>query len=189
MKVCVWKTGHEIADTVARAIGGNIYDTKDCNQNIIDAYDIHVGYGILRGMADVFARAAKANKPYFNLDRGYINPGHFDGKYRISLNGTQQVGSWPDPIPHSMPLQPWRGFDENKPILVCPPTDVVAEFFNVYGWRCVDGVVRRKGNPNPINFQDYNYVCTFNSSVGWQAIAAGIPCISDTTFSMVGSFF
>lgn len=197
MKIAVWHTSHEIADTVADAIHEGLnadirYTSSRSDIQSIALYDAHVAYGVLRGCDVVFKDAARCRIPYFHLDRGYTNPGHFYGNYRISLNGTQQVRFWPDPIAHTIPLQPWRGFDENKPVLVCPPTGVVAEFFGIAGklWPYPSkSVLRHKGDQSKINFQDYNYVHTFNSSLGWQAIASGIPCVSDPTFSMVGSFF
>jgi hypothetical protein len=189
VKIIIWKTNHEIADTVADAIkegidGGSVRYT---HQGFEDA-DVHIGYGILRGMDDIFKQA----RNYIHLDRGYIHPAHYSGNYRISLNGTQQVDFWPEPSVCTVPLAPWRGFDHTKPVLVCPLTEAVSEFFGVDWW--VDAgaerhVWRHKGDPTPLNFSDYNYVLTFNSSVGWQALAAGIPCVSDPTYSMVGSFF
>lgn len=184
MKVCVWKTGHEIADTVAKAIDAEV---RTIGEPLGDA-DVHIAYGILRGTADVFRKAPV----WFHVDRGYTNPGHFDGNYRVSLRGTQQTGFWPEPVKHDVKLLPWRGFDHSKPVLVCPPTDAVRDFFSLQEWTHTNVkhyVVRKKGDQNPLNFNDYNYVLTFNSSVGWQAIAAGIPCVSDTTHSIIGTFF
>lgn len=192
MKICVWKTGHEIADTVAEAVfeglphGADIRPTSEADR--AGDYDLNIGYGILRGMESVFRRS----RNYIHLDRGYTNPGHYSGNYRVSRNGTQQVGFWPDPVPHDVELKKWRGFDHTKPVLVCPPTEVVDAFFQLGAWTehwPDNRVIRHKGDTTPINFHDYNYVLTFNSGVGWQAIAAGIPCVSDSTYSMVGSFF
>src|SRR4051812_36204771 len=101
MKICVWKTGHEIADTVADALAeglnGICFSTdskKDCD---FSAFDAHVAYGILRGNAEVFRGCDKAGVPWFNVDRGYLNPSHYDGYYRISYRGTQ--ASWHEGIP------------------------------------------------------------------------------------------
>jgi len=173
----VHKTGHSIADTVADAVMAGLPDVD---------IDLDIVYGILRH--SVF----DTSKCWVHIDKGFYDAGHFEGKYRVSLMGTQQIGFWPEPIPHTMPLQPWRGFDPSKPVLVCPPTDAVAQFFGLAGtvWPYPpNSVLRHKGDPSKINFQDYNYVLTFNSSVGWQGIAAGIPCVSDPRFSMVGSYF
>lgn len=220
MKICVWKTGHIIADTVAEAIAYGffplrseenkaVYDWHTDNASFADSYDLNIGYGILRNMDKVM----QCGKPFIHLDRGYWKPGHYEGYYRISCMGTQQTD-----LTHIKPdyerleqlqleIKPWRGFDNSKPVLVIPPTEHVIRFFGMSGindWEInipthqlrkigdhheLDLVIREKGDPTPINFDDYNYVLTFNSSVGWQALAAGIPCVSDATHSIVGSYY
>lgn len=197
-RVAVYKTGHEIADTVANAImvgldNASLHDTS----SIVDS-DCSIAYGILRGAEDVFRRS----KLWFNLDRGYFHPSHYDGYYRISLQGTQQTRFWPDSDDSrlnalGLDIKPWRGLDFSKPVLVCPPTDQVVKFFGLRKDKWLisviahhpNYVIRQKGDQSPINFQDYNYVHTFNSSVGWQALMAGIPCVSDPTHSMAASWF
>jgi hypothetical protein len=179
--VKVLRTGHPIADTVANALRG-------CPD-----FDGVIGYGILRGNDAELKKA----KHYFELDRGYFKPSHYDGYYRISHRGTQQTVNWLQPDYErlnalNLPIRPWRGLDPSKPVLVCPPTDDVAAFFGIKPWPTPFDrgyVIRKKGDPSSINFQDYNYVLTFNSSVGWQALMAGIPCVSDATHSIVGSYF
>lgn len=196
MTIAIWKTGHTIADTVAEALAegldANIHDRRYSDINTCSSNSVHMCYGILRGAADVFAKT----KVWFNVDRGYFYPGHYEGYYRISYRGTQ--AKWHDDIPrkpYEGKLEPWRGFDHSKPVLVCPPTDHVREFFNYTGlafetdYADDNYVVRRKGDTSPINFLDYNYVITFNSSMGWKALQAGIPCISDPEHSIIGSYY
>lgn len=226
MQIAVWKTGHEIADTVAHALAegfnADIHETKNITDETIRRYDAHIAYGILRGTADMFAACDRANVPWFCVDKGYFRPGHYDGSYRISCRGTQPVydSHYPLTRQYTGELKPWRGLDPGKPVLVCPPTEHVMKFFGVteYEWSDfsrppisayetiairqngetvlqIDGrpeknvVIRHKGDPAPINFHDYNYVLTFNSSVGWQALINGIPCLSDTQHSVVGSYY
>lgn len=181
MRVAVWRTGHEIADTVAEAL--EPYADKG----------IAIGYGILRGMAEHL----RGYDAWFEVDRGYFKPRHYDGYYRISLRGTQQTKVWPEPnyerlAALKLDVKPWRGLAPHLPVLICPPTPHVQEFFNI-GNRMVEmpqnATLRKKGDTSPINFSDYNYVMTFNSSVGWQALQAGIPCVSDPIHSMVGNWF
>lgn len=212
-RISVWRTGHEIADTVARMVRESLrcdsFDTclvsnkehyERLTPTLIPEYGVHIGYGILRGCDEVFRECDKQNKPWFNIDRGYWKPGHYDGYYRISLRGTQQTnltGLKPDYERWQqlgVQMQPWRGFDYSKETLICPPTEHVERFFGIdwlkdaEPWLRRNGFcIRSKGDPTPINFNDYNYVLTFNSSVGWQALAAGIPCVSDPTHSIVGS--
>jgi len=220
MRVCVWKTGHEIADTVAQEImrsqSGAAHSYRDLRHTeCVDVrdHDTHIAYGILRGTADVFRECERLGKPYIHLDRGYFHPGHYDGYYRVSLRGTQQTGHWLEPdyerlAKLALDIKPWRGFDHSKPVLVCPPTREVSDFFypgehgerytwekHNFEWHIQERhkgpgyVWRPKGTATPINFDDYSHVLTFNSSVGWQALAAGIPCVSDPKHSIVGAWF
>ena len=227
MTIAVWKTGHEIADTVADVLArGVCYDqgraetwtsNEDSERNEhlnywrngrpVDIEDTHIGYGILRGMKEVFEIANQRNEKWFNVDRGYFKPGHFDGYYRISYKGTQQTANLDTLEPDyerfdklGIELKPWRGFARNKPVLIIPPTEYVQNFFCLekdqnkwftslqYG-PCSNGVIRTKIDNSPIIYDDYSHVVTFNSSVGWQALAEGIPCVSDPTHSIVGKWF
>lgn len=228
MKIAVWRTGHPIADTVAEAIlvwlrttPHGIYDNHtsclikengQLSQSIENA-DIHIGYGILRGMDKVFHECQKRNKPFILLDRGYWKPGHYDGYYRISLNGTQQTFGFdklkPDYVRWgALGLDICDGFDYRGPfqrsdtqrmtVLVCPQTEHVRNFFRkafVYKRTDVDlwGLerIRKKDGQNiPLDFELSRTlkVITFNSSVGWEALRQGIPVISDPEHSIVGAF-
>ena len=196
MKIAVWKTGHEIADTVADALAegfnASVYDTACPGQE-----EYNIGYGILRNMDQVF----RHSKHWFNVDRGYFGPGHFDGYYRISYKGTQAKYDPEFPITKEFvgELAPIRAYDKLKPILVCPPTDAVRKFFNIADdalslitTKCPSGcdvIVREKGAVYPINWDDCSAVVTFNSSVGWEALRRGIPCLSDPLHSVVGSYY
>lgn len=169
----IHKTGHEIADTVADAFNG--YEG-----------DADLVYGILRH--NVF----QSSNSWFNVDRGYFNPGHFDGYYRISYKGTQ--AKWHDDIPKAdvdIELEDWNEVD--GVILVCPPTPEVANFFGItfstFFRPIPEHKVRYKGDNNPIDWGNIKGVVTFNSSIGWQALQRGIPCISDTEHSIVGSYY
>lgn len=213
MKAFIWFTGHEIADAVARAVMdglmpynalwgvGKADQAAQAEDRVFESADVHVGYGILRGMDQVFKRAKRAGIPWVNIDRGYFRAHHYEGYYRLSLNGTQQTIGVQSMAPNysrlrrlSINLEPWRGFDPSKPILYCPATQAVANFFDHRGFKIDQksldrsGLVTRiKGDAAPLDFRDYNYVHTVNSSVGWQAIQAGIPCVSDPICSIVGA--
>lgn len=212
MKVAVWRTGHEIADTVADAVFTGLQNAEMCQvppSKYLQAIgDINIGYGILREIDAIFCKSQQENKPWFNIDRGYINPHHYGGYYRVSLRGTQQTIGLDKLQPDydrltalGVEFKPWRGFDESKPMLIIPPTDYVKGFFEIdknerewlrdspYGPNNRNALIRTKKDTSVINFDDYSYVHTFNSSVGWQAIAAGIPCISDPTHSFVGAYY
>lgn len=177
----IWKTGHQIADTVAEAFARGNYK-----------FDADLVYGILRH--NVFDTA----EHWLEVDNGYFNPGHFGGNYRISYKGTQ--AKWHEGIPQKdigfeleawKPRVHWTG--KEKKVLICPPTNEVKKFFDLKEWQvdCTDLIVeiREKGAATAIDWENIGGVITFNSSVGWEALRRGIPCISDTEHSIVGSYY
>lgn len=182
LKICVGRTGHEIADKVAQSLVKGFGHYSDGN--------VFIGYGILRGMAESFRKY----EHFFELDRGYFHPGHYDGCYRISYKGTQAKYDQAFDAPeYDIGLEPIRKYDKSKPVLVCPPTDAVCHFFGFKWWNPEKIeqklLIRQKGDQSPIPWDDISAVLTFNSSVGWQAIQRGIPCLSDTANSVVGSYY
>ena len=203
MRIAVWKTGHAIADTVAEALSEGLdAEINHVYQNASDPHwhvwqetnaNVHIAYGILRGTERVF----KNTDHWFHVDRGYTNPGHYEGNYRISYKGTQ--AKWHEGIPRKPwggRLEPMRRYDASKPILFCPPTDAVEEFFGLQDWYLENipigaFIKRQKGETRPLeeDLDRCRAVITFNSSVGWEAIRRGIPCLSDVNHSLVGSFY
>lgn len=222
MKLAVWKTGHPIADTVADAfssygdidfidnadkiITGNArnisYPASEVPRVIAELYNqygTNICYGILRGASNVFA----ANS-WFNVDRGYFNPNHFDGYYRISYKGTQ--AKWHHGIPQKdieFRLEDWRS-GELGSILIVPPTQHVIDFFGLphqNDWIAQESNkifnagyrgnmwVKHKDDNRKIDWNYVKGVITFNSSIGWQALQRGIPVISDPEHSIIGSFY
>lgn len=215
MKVAIWKTGHEIADTVAAAFyasvdnrfnslvphcgfGGDPLHYTDINIALVN--DVHIAYGILRASGKLFKDCENLGKAWFEIDRGYFSPGHFDGYYRISYKGTQcQFNelrkSW-----HGE-LKPFRF--SGRSVMIVPPTQHVADFFSIdlmawidwasnealsNGYSCF---VRTKGDTIFLDDQlkECKAVITFNSSIGWKALQMGIPVLSDATHSTVGSHY
>lgn len=188
----ILRTGHIIADTVASALEEGLYGYNPTIGS--------VGYGILRGTAQSFRGCDKDKIPWFNIDRGYFKPGHYDGYYRVSMCGTQQTNlrnfepdyarlealgiSFPKPC----------SINSNPHTLIVPPTDAVSAFFNIkwktpiYNDSAV--IVREKGCLRPLQ-EDLNNclrVVTFNSSIGWEALRQGIPVYSDPDHSIVGAY-
>lgn len=213
MKIAVWKTGHQIADTVAdalaRGINGHEVEVfqadNGCMERLAQDSAFGMGYGILRGMDEVIRKYEEQGKSFFHIDRGYINPGHFDGNYRISHKGTQAIYDEDFPVKGRtvQPIhpEPFKPYDKSKPVLICPPTEPVCQFFGIdkKTWelettlelykRQQTAKWREKGDSSPIPWDDISMVITFNSSVGWEAVRRGIPCLSDVNHSTVGSFY
>ena len=210
MKIAVWRTGHEIADTVADAVKEGIPNAEMCYippSQINAVGDVNIGYGILRGMDKVFRECERQGKPWINIDRGYFQPGHYDGHYRISLCGTQQTLGLDQLEPDYKRLgnlgikfqDPYR-INAQAHTLIVPPTDYVCDFFKVDKEKSLLGlldmkavydrpyIIRHKGDKTPLGQHLTNClrVVTFNSSVGWEALRRGIPVYSDPNCSIVG---
>lgn len=205
MKIAVWGTKHEIAKTVADAVLEGFETIKvpvdiflDTDEVFYDA-DVHIGYGILRGMDGIFREAQKRGQKFFLIDRGYWKPGHYDGYYRISLNGTQQTTGLDKLEPDyerwdKLGLEILPAIERSGEILVCPQTEAVGKFTGEWIKEGLEfgqhPIVRLKGSQ--VSLQDdldkCRKVVTFNSSVGWEALRQGIPCESDSCFSFVGAY-
>lgn len=193
MSIAIWKTGHEIADRVAESLAKGIYDSEllhiPKDNDRFSEYAASIAYGILRGTSEIF----KVSDRWFNVDRGYFSPSHYDGYYRISYRGTQAKYDADYAVPECQwGLESIRKYDHGKPVLVCPPTDAVCAFFGFDGCGInlpENKMIRKKGDTSPIPWDDISAVVTFNSSVGWQAVMKGIPCLSDTTHSVIGSYY
>lgn len=213
MKICIWRTGHEIADTVAFAAHAGlknaiIIPADELADKHIQHFDLHIGYGILRGMEEVFRECERQAKPWFEIDKGYWRPGHYDGYYRVSLRGTQQTSGWPELDWERwenliLDTRPLRHRMEGPPLfypLVCPPTDYVEHFFGMKKWEWLQKTgwdektdwvqIRHKsaGWDLEDDMQRASRVITFNSSVGWEALRRGISVESDPKHSIVGAW-
>lgn len=213
MRIAVWKTGHEIADTVADAVAAGIPGAEVWHTGFIKSdpfsfikllrrYDAHIGYGIKRGMDKVFRECDRQGLPWFNIDRGYFNPNHYDGYYRVSLCGTQQTIGL-DKLESDGERFEALGIEIGQCqyykdyVLVIPPTDLVKEFFRLKDWglpdsfQCQRGIIwRNKDDKIPLasHLGMCGRVLTFNSSVGWEALRLGIPVGSDEVHSIVGAW-
>ena len=206
MRVTIWVTEHEFSQRIASSLklgfkdDGIVATPIHFSDESIHATDVHIGYGILRGMDAVYRRIETANKHWFNIDLGYFGAGHFDGQYRIAYKSTQNKY---DPAIQSdtcPEISPWKTGGEFA--LICPPTESAAGFFNVDETQWLNDAqahakqlgltakIRRKGDPENLDdaFASAGAVITFNSSVGWKALQLGIPTFSDVTHSTLGSW-
>ncbi len=206
MRVTIWVTEHPYAQRIASALkvgfkdDGVIATPIHYTDDNINATDVHIGYGVRRGMDEVYRRIGMAGKYWFNIDLGYFGASHFDGTYRIAYKGTQnkfdastQSGTCPD-------IHPWKIGGEYA--LICPPTESAAEFFGIDEARWLEQAqaqarqlgltvkIRRKDDPEKLDdaFATSGAVITFNSSVGWKALQSGIPAFSDVNHSTLGSW-
>ncbi|NBX73115.1 MAG: hypothetical protein EBZ69_05705 [Alphaproteobacteria bacterium] len=204
----IWVTDHSIALNVGRAVAMRLMDAgwrislhhvRDVSDESILGADYHIGYGILRGTAQVFKQASLLEKPWFNIDRGYFGADHFAGFYRFSLYGTQNHHRFMRD--RSPPLAiTLSDLSARTEALICPPTDDVADFYSIdtIAWHaeaeaeaCRRGLTplwRPKGTARDLadDLARVALVITFNSAVGLQALQLGIPVLSHKKFSALG---
>lgn len=198
MTIYVWHTGHQINETLSQALHAgipqNILKHTEWAENYFDQTNKHiaVGYGILRGTGDIFRHNAEHNVDYYEVDRGYINPQHFDGYYRISKNGMQ--AKYRDIILPSDRLDKLKfkrenWFNPKGKIIICPPSDYIEHYYKLVpdAWenmirKSVETLnrpfkVRNKSDTTPLehDLQDAYCVMTFNSNVAVDATIKGIP--------------
>lgn len=185
----VWVTGHEICDTVGRSLAiGLGKQVKHVSE--YRGEDDNIAYGILRGTADIF----RSSRRWLVADNGYFNPGHYAGYYRISYRGTQPRFVAGIEADHPLRLKPFRNGGR---IMICPPTSAVCQFFDIDPVKWLQDAVKKCDGPyfiknkdgRALDFIDVGKVITFNSSVGWTALAEGIAVDSDPLHSVVGSYY
>ncbi|MDX1922586.1 MAG: hypothetical protein SFW65_05620 [Alphaproteobacteria bacterium] len=206
MLVTIWVTEHPYSQRVGMSLkmgfkdDGLIATPLDISEEKINATDVHIGYGILRGMGDVYRHVEKVGKHWFNIDLGYFDPGHFDGQYRIAYKNTQSLFDAKIQSDKCPEISPWK--NGGSVALICPPTKHTAAFFNLEDASWITHaenhakqlglipIIRRKDATEKLDdaFATAGAVITFNSSVAWKALQLGIPAFSDTRHSTVGSW-
>ncbi len=206
MRVTIWVTNHPFSQRVAMSLklglkdDGVLATSLNYTDDTITATDVHIGYGVRRGMDEVYRRIGDAGRHWFNVDLGYFGASHFDGTYRIAYRGTQNKF---DPLMQSEicpDIHPWKSSGEVA--LICPPTESAAGFFNVNEAQWLEDAqahAAQLGLPAKIRYKGdlekledalavSGAVIAFNSSVAWQALRLGIPAFSNVNHSTLGSW-
>lgn len=197
----IYFTGHEIADRVASSfvkLGYTPYDVRTTQEH---PNQCHVGYGILRGMTDIFRRTQIRKERFIFVDKGFLNPNHYDGYYRLGVNTFQQPYE-----PHAFGTErlekilgkekPFTPMQRGEYILVCPPTDHIAQFYGmgvprIWLQNVLPDIVDNTDRPIKVRFKTDKRpleedlakaycVVTHSSGVSWRAARYGIPAITDS---------
>lgn len=206
----IWRTGHHINEEVTKAIRIGSQKLSPHEPEFLvkdvslrspgDPVNHSIAYGILRGTADVFKDCDAQHKEWWEIDRGYFKPAHFNGYYRISLKRTRAYYS--DEVAGGLPddrfqalnvaIHPWRQ-EAKGYILLCPPTEPVCEFYGVNRNHWIDEFtkqakeasgrlvrIRDKDTTTPLRYDlmECHAVITYNSNVALDALASGVPAIS-----------
>lgn len=205
----IWKTDHPINETVTKALAkGTRFQRKN-----VDRFEQEfrynpkesIGYGILRGMTPIYQFCESNNLDYYNIDKGFLKPSHFNGYYRIGKNGLQptyrDIDLSEDRLKRlKIDMNEWQPKDDGY-ILVCPPTVYMENYYNwahdawlgaVEAWASnfTDRslLVRKKSEADvPLRHQMAKAYCmiTFNSNAGIEALLAGIPVIAQEGASVI----
>lgn len=198
--IYVWHTGHEINEKLSRALHAGIPQSilkhTEWADNYFNSTNKHVavGYGILRGTGDVFKHNEKHNVDYYEVDRGYINPNHYDGYYRISKNGMQAKYrdlDLPSDRLDKLKFKCENWFDPKGRIIVCPPTEYIEDFYGMErGWWVKDieeyltrsersFKTRHKSDAVSLenDLKGASCVITFNSNVAIEATIKSLPVV------------
>lgn len=199
--IYVWHTGHQINEKISHALHAgipqNILKHTEWADNYINSTNkyVAIGYGILRGTGDIFHHNRLCSVDYYEVDRGYINPNHYDGYYRISKNGLQAKYKdidLPNDRLDKLKFERAEWFNSKGKIIICPPSDYIENYYKMVpgAWeanilRSLEGIPRRikvrdKSDTTPLNhdLQDAYCIITFNSNVAVDASIKGIPVVT-----------
>ena len=187
MKPVALYTDHDISQRVCEAWG----DRKHVREGL-DARDPIV-YGVLRGCGEIIRLCEALNRDWWHIDNGYFRPGHFDGYYRVTLNGFQATEPFECPPDRFEKLgtvmEPWRKLGSH--VLIVPPSPGRAVWYGFRGedWvSCTINDIRRstdrkiavktgpKGNMQQA-LENAWCVVTFDSQSATHALREGVPCI------------
>lgn len=196
--IYVWHTGHEINEKISHALHAgipqNILKHTEWAENYYNSPNKYtaVGYGILRGTGDIFKHNEKHGVDFYEVDRGYINPKHFDGYYRISKNGMQAKyvdKDLPSDRLDKLKIERDNWYDPKGRVIVCPPSDFIEHYYEMASGAWLYAMesflksynisykIRDKSDTAPLkhDLQGAKCVMTFNSNVAIDASIKGIP--------------
>ena len=97
-----------------------------------------VMYGILAGSGEVYNWCIKENKDFYFMDHGYFTNAHdYPHWLRITKNAHCQTKMYNKPTDRyekhfKQDIKPWN--KSGSKILVLPPTNAIANFFNATDW-------------------------------------------------------
>lgn len=152
-------------------------------------------YGCLRGLEPTLRQAQKEGRDWYYIDNGYINPGHYDGYYRVTKNAFQIDGSGESNGERLARLKfhvkPWR--INGRHILFCPPSEVWCGIVGIDYKRFIEKTlyeIKRFSSRHVVfrnkiikralelDFLDAWCMVTYSSNAAVEAILAGIPVIT-----------
>ena len=135
----IWRTGHPVNETVTKAVAKGTRFPRKSTERFDNEFLYNpqpsIGYGILRGMNQIYWFCNKHNIDYWNIDRGFFGASHYDGYYRIGKNGIQPTYRELDLDDRRLKkfrieIEPWKS-NKDGYILVCPPTQFMEDYYQM----------------------------------------------------------
>lgn len=195
MRPLPYVTEHPFCRTVIAAVSEGLKRKPEIAASLAWKPEPAIVYGILRGCADIIRKCSYSGLDWWHIDLGYWGRGHFDGYYRLSLNGFQNPPSSHAPAKARTPLpdlQPWK--PGKGPIVLCPPTlaqvtwhplliidpeewvRTVEKYLHTVTDKPI--VVRAKTDMNDPLPDDPWCIVTYASNIAIDALRHGTPSIS-----------
>jgi hypothetical protein len=118
-------------------------------------------YGILAGSGEIYKRCEQEKRDFYFMDHGYFTNAHDIPHWlRITKNAhcqTKLTNTNPDRYEKyfKRELKTWQ--KDGKKILVLPPTNAVAGFFNATGWLDETVKVLKENTDRPIEVREKPY--------------------------------
>lgn len=201
----LWRTEHEINSTIMDALHKGSIQISSTDEGFhykhVHSYSgkptPSVSYGILRGTDKIFKDCLKNKVEWWEIDRGYINPGHFDGYYRMTMNALRAPYKSLE-LPNdrlsrlNVKLENWQ---KGTHVLYAPPTPAIREFYGISS-NFDNLIIRRieQATDRPIKIRNKNLhrsleedlkdchcVVTFNSNLAVDALIRGVPALTFTS--------
>ena len=163
-------------------------------------------YGILAGSGEIYKRCEQEKRDFYFMDHGYFTNAHDKPHWlRITKNAhcqTKLTNTNPDRYEKyfKRELKPWQ--KDGKKILLLPPTNAIAGFFNATNW--VDKTIKvlKENTDRPIEVREKPYNPTTETDYAGATVKVDKPtnhqptinwneyfaCVTYNSNTMVESF-
>ena len=158
-------------DSAAKGLPGSkklmpveILKRTDCHKVIL--------FGILRGTHLVYRWAEKNKIDFYYMDRPYWGETR-NSPFYVKLVKNNHLKHWPETRPDDRfkksfpwPIKPWK--KDGRNIIVCPPSNAIAEFFGVKDWLAKTLATLKSNTDRPIIVRNkgYNPIVGYDNNGG-----------------------
>ena len=150
-----------------------IIEKKDCDRVVL--------FGILRGTHLVYRWAEQNKIDFYYMDRPYWGETR-NNPYYIKIVKNNHLKNWHESRPDDRfkksfpwPIKPWK--QDGRNIIVCPPSNAIAEFFGVQNWLRNTLTILKDNTDRPIIVRNKGY----NPIIGYDSLGGLIVTGKDNT--------